>query len=77
MFLWFSGAVYLICLLLVILEAYILRLRHQICGLFYEDRKRDRAVWLFSHILRRKGWLIQRGDPQDKDNTLLSRMVAR
>ena len=40
---------------MVIFEAYGLRLRRYIMSKHYPERERVRAVWLYNHILRRRG----------------------
>jgi len=42
-------------LFLVVFDTYFLRSRHYFAGKFYPDRVRPRAVWLYNHILRRRG----------------------
>ena len=44
---------------MVVLEAYLLRLRHIIAGTYYPQRERLRAAWLYSHILRRRGTVLK------------------
>ncbi|XP_071787976.1 DC-STAMP domain-containing protein 2-like [Asterias amurensis] len=48
-------AIFIVCLFLVIFEAYGLRLRRYIMSKHYPERERVRAVWLYNHILRRRG----------------------
>jgi len=40
---------------LVIFDTYFLRTRHYFAEKFYPERVRPRAVWLYNHILRRRG----------------------
>ena len=46
-------------LLLVLTEAYGLRLRHVIAGCYYPIRERERGLWLYNHILRTRGGLLK------------------
>ncbi|XP_035232226.1 LOW QUALITY PROTEIN: DC-STAMP domain-containing protein 2-like, partial [Stegodyphus dumicola] len=46
-----------ICLLLAVTQSYGLRLRHVICGCYYPQREKARAVWLYNHILKTRGSL--------------------
>jgi len=39
----------------VVFDTYFLRTRHYFAEMFYPDRVRPRAVWLYNHILRRRG----------------------
>ncbi|XP_033624688.1 DC-STAMP domain-containing protein 2-like [Asterias rubens] len=48
-------AIFIVCLFMVIFEAYGLRLRRYIMSKHYPERERVRAVWLYNHILRRRG----------------------
>ena len=61
-FLLFSsiGVIYLLCLIMTISESYGLRLRHLIMGCYYPKRERQRAVWLYNHIVKSRGGIIQR-----------------
>lgn len=36
-------------------ESYGLRLRHVICGCYYPQREKFRAVWLYNRILKTRG----------------------
>ena len=75
------------CLLMVVLEAYLLRVRHVIASVYYPLRENQRAAWLYSHILRRRGFLLQSTRREAKKNfktfkeaektTLLQRLTAR
>ncbi|XP_013388561.1 DC-STAMP domain-containing protein 2 isoform X2 [Lingula anatina] len=47
------------CILLVLLEAYGLRLRHVIVGCYYEKREKERAIWLYNHILQQRGGFLK------------------
>ncbi|CAH1790156.1 unnamed protein product [Owenia fusiformis] len=47
-----------LCFVLVIVEAYGLRLRHVIAGCYFPQREKQRAVWLYNHILRCRGGLL-------------------
>ncbi|XP_067118589.1 DC-STAMP domain-containing protein 2-like [Centruroides vittatus] len=44
--------IFIISFFLAITESYGLRLRHVIAGMFFPERKKQRAVWLYNHILR-------------------------
>ena len=44
---------------LVVFDTYFLRMRHYVAEKFYPDRVRPRAVWLFNHILRRRGPMLK------------------
>ncbi|GFU04269.1 DC-STAMP domain-containing protein 2 [Nephila pilipes] len=46
---------YGLCFILALTESYGLRLRHVVCGIFYPEREKLRAVWLYNHILRTRG----------------------
>ncbi|ELT90107.1 hypothetical protein CAPTEDRAFT_184892 [Capitella teleta] len=49
-----------ICLLLVVLEAYALRLRHIIAGAVHTKRPIRRAAWLYNHIMLRRSIVLRR-----------------
>ena len=55
------SAVGILCIdiFLVVFDTYFLRTRHYFAGKFYPERVRPRCVWLFNHILRRRGPLIK------------------
>ncbi|XP_074653206.1 DC-STAMP domain-containing protein 2-like [Tubulanus polymorphus] len=42
--------IYGVCLFMVVMEAYGLRLRHVIASCYYPDRERTRACWLYNHL---------------------------
>ena len=44
---------------LVIFDTYFLRARHYFAGKFYPERVRPRAVWLYNHIMRRRGGILK------------------
>jgi len=44
---------------LVVFDTYFLRSRHYFAAKFYPDRVRPRAVWLYNHIMRRRGPLMK------------------
>ncbi|XP_069674725.1 DC-STAMP domain-containing protein 2-like [Periplaneta americana] len=52
-------AVMLLCWLLALLEPYGLRMRHVVMCYYYPDRARQRAVWLYNHILRSRGGFLK------------------
>ncbi|XP_078578063.1 DC-STAMP domain-containing protein 2-like isoform X3 [Branchiostoma floridae x Branchiostoma japonicum] len=51
------GLIYGACLFTVIFESYGLRLRRATCASYFPDRERERVVWLYNHMLKRKGGL--------------------
>ena len=44
---------------MVVLEAYLLRTRHVVAGVYHPEREQVRAAWLCSHILRRRGTILK------------------
>lgn len=54
-----TGALFLVSFLLVIFESYGLRLRHVIASCYYPRRSRERAVWLYNHILKCRGGYVK------------------
>lgn len=75
------AGLFTLCFLLVLTEAYLLRLRHIICGYYYPERERERIAWLYTHILRRRGRVHElggheRGAGGDQEGLLL-RLMAR
>ena len=44
---------------MVVFEAYLLRTRHIVAGVYHPQREQVRAAWLCSHILRRRGTLMK------------------
>ena len=46
------------CLFLVLLESYGLRLRHIIAAHYHPERSKARAVWLSNHIIKRRGTIL-------------------
>ncbi|XP_049771090.1 DC-STAMP domain-containing protein 2 [Schistocerca cancellata] len=46
------GFIVLLCLILSIIEPYVLRLRQWFMGYYYPQRAKQRAVWLYNRILR-------------------------
>ena len=55
----FAGIIFGICLFLSIFESYGLRIRHVICGVFFPRREIERGVWLYNHILHRRGGFLK------------------
>ncbi|WAR11680.1 DCST2-like protein [Mya arenaria] len=53
------GLIYFLCLLLTIGEAYGLRCRHVIMACYEPRRERRRAIWLFNHIMKTRGGLME------------------
>ena len=51
----YTASIYAVCLLTVILQSYVRRTRHLVAGYYYPRRRKERAVWLYNHILRRRG----------------------
>lgn len=51
----FSGNLVIYMLIVAVLQAYILRLRHMICSWVYPARARERAVHLYNMILQLRG----------------------
>ena len=72
---------------MVVIEAYLLRLRHVIAGAYFPQREKLRAAWLYSHILRRRGSVLKslRRDVKinfkkqlsDEKITLMGRLTAK
>ena len=56
-----AGAVGILALdiFLVVFDVYFLRTRHYLAAKFYPERVRPRAVWLYNHIMRRRGPLMK------------------
>ncbi|XP_019644806.1 PREDICTED: DC-STAMP domain-containing protein 2-like [Branchiostoma belcheri] len=52
------GFIYGACLFTVIFEAYGLRLRRATCASYFPERERERVVWLYNHMLKRRGGLV-------------------
>lgn len=53
-----SAFLVLLCWILAICEPYGLRLRHSVMSYYNPLRARERAIWLYNHILRgRNGFL--------------------
>ncbi|KAL5019782.1 hypothetical protein ScPMuIL_002674 [Solemya velum] len=81
------GVIFLICFLLTTFEAYGLRLRHIIAGCYYPQRERQRAVWLYNHILKNRGSFLKDtrrqirrkylGYKEEKTISLKSKLAAR
>ena len=81
------GWIYATCLVMVVIEAYLLRLRHVIAGAYFPQREKLRAAWLYSHILRRRGSVLKslRRDVKinfkkqlsDEKITLMGRLTAK
>lgn len=46
------GALIILCWLVAIFEPYGLRLRHVVMCNYYPDRAKQRATWLYNHIIR-------------------------
>ena len=59
-FIFVIGTIYLLCLILTIVEPYGLRLRHMIMGCYFPKRERQRAVWLYNHIVKCRGGIVDR-----------------
>lgn len=53
------ACIYAVCLILTITEAYGLRLRHVIMACYFQKRERARAIWLFNHILKTRGGILE------------------
>lgn len=53
------GAIFSVCLLSVILEAYCLRLRQVVCGYFYTHRAKERTYWQYFNLLLRRGSFLK------------------
>ena len=52
------ASILLTSLFTLFFEAYTLRIRHVVCGTYHPERDRERAVWLYNHILKtRDGFL--------------------
>lgn len=54
---------------LVIFEAYAMRTRHCIANLFYPDRAKLRAVWLYSNMLAERTSIDQHNNQQERNST--------
>ncbi|XP_066270347.1 DC-STAMP domain-containing protein 2-like [Branchiostoma lanceolatum] len=52
------GFIYGACLFTVFFEAYGLRLRRATCASYFPERERERIVWLYNHMLKRRGGLV-------------------
>ncbi|XP_022102180.1 DC-STAMP domain-containing protein 2-like isoform X2 [Acanthaster planci] len=48
------GVLYLIALVMVLLQAYALRLRRRIASYFYPEREQERIQYLYNHTLQRR-----------------------
>ncbi|KAL4235200.1 DC-STAMP-like protein [Mactra antiquata] len=64
------GAIYVLCLILTIGEAYGLRLRHVIMACYFQKRERARAIWLFNHILKTRGGILENARETMKKNKM-------
>ncbi|XP_053401541.1 DC-STAMP domain-containing protein 2-like isoform X2 [Mercenaria mercenaria] len=62
------GVIYFVCLILTISEAYGLRLRHLIMACYFPRRERKRAIWLFNHILKTRGGILENARNNMKKN---------
>ncbi|KAJ8687119.1 hypothetical protein QAD02_022913 [Eretmocerus hayati] len=49
----------LLCWIMALFEPYGLRLRHLVLGHYYPDRAKQRAVWLYNHIMRSRGSFLK------------------
>lgn len=47
------------CWILTITESYGLRLRNIVMSHYFPERARERAVWLYNHILRSRGGFLK------------------
>ena len=65
-----QGAIYFTCLLLTIGEAYGLRCRHLIMACYEPRRERRRAIWLFNHILKTRGDVMEQARKRIKERRL-------
>ena len=56
---------------MVVFESYGLRLRHVICGCYYPRREKERAAWLYNHVIKRRGGFLkfERRDLRKQQNT--------
>ncbi|KAK3095481.1 hypothetical protein FSP39_015168 [Pinctada imbricata] len=48
-----------LCTFMVIFESYGLRLRHVVAACYYPRRERERAAWLYNHILKMRGGFLK------------------
>ncbi|XP_063953393.1 DC-STAMP domain-containing protein 2-like [Lytechinus pictus] len=53
------GGIFLVCLLLVLTESYGRRLRRVAAAYYYPEREKLRVVWLYNHIMRKRGGLVE------------------
>ncbi|XP_063977783.1 uncharacterized protein LOC135162827 isoform X1 [Diachasmimorpha longicaudata] len=53
------GSLILICWIMTIFEPYGLRLRQVVMGYYHPERAKQRAVWLYNHIIRSRGGFIK------------------
>ncbi|KAL0271510.1 UNVERIFIED_CONTAM: hypothetical protein PYX00_008582 [Menopon gallinae] len=47
------------CWILAVVEVYNLRLRNVVMSHYYPERAKERAVWLYNHILRSRGGFVK------------------
>lgn len=59
MFFFLSASILIVCLLLTIFEPYGLRWRNWILCYYYPRRAKERAVWLYNHILRSRSSFLK------------------
>ncbi|KAL3288136.1 hypothetical protein HHI36_002584 [Cryptolaemus montrouzieri] len=65
------------CLILTIFEPYGLRWRHSILCYYYPKRARERAVWLYNHILRSRSSFLKFARRQLRRKLLGSKDVTK
>ena len=79
------GYIYATCIFLQLVQSYGLRMRHVVAGCYYPEREKLRAVWLYNHILKRRGsfiTVIRRNlhlgtEEGEEKHTLLSLVAAK
>ncbi|XP_058794429.1 DC-STAMP domain-containing protein 2-like [Phymastichus coffea] len=70
-------AMTLFCWIMALFEPYGLRLRHVVLSQYYPDRAKQRAVWLYNHIMRSRGSFLKYARRQLRRSFGLSRGVER
>ncbi|XP_064611706.1 DC-STAMP domain-containing protein 2-like [Liolophura sinensis] len=53
------GWIYAVCFFLTLFEAYGMRMRHVVMGMYFPKRARARAAWLYNHIIKQRGGFLK------------------
>ncbi|RZC33618.1 DC-STAMP domain-containing protein 2-like [Asbolus verrucosus] len=71
------GSLLVLCWILTLLEPYGLRLRHSIMCYYHPVRAKQRAVWLYNHIMRSRLTFLKLARRQLRRNVLGQKGVTR